>query len=244
MTELLYLKDSYVKEFKAKVVKIAENKVILDKTAFYPGGGGLPYDIGVIIHRDKEYRVIKVGKEENKVVHFLEKEPDFSEGDMVKGVLDWERRYTIMRMHTAAHILAAVMYKEYNALISGGAIGVEESRLDFTVEKFSRLLAEEVVLKANEIAKKGIEVKIYFLPREQALQIPGVVKLLSRMPPQVKELRIVEIPNVDIQADGGPHVANTSEIGEIILLKYESKGRLRKRIYYTVKNKINNIQQY
>lgn len=235
MTELLYLRDSYLKEFEANVTKINENKIALDKTAFYPGGGGLPCDTGVLVHGEKTYRVVKVAKEEGEVFHYLEEEPAFSEGALIKGILDWDRRYTIMRMHTAAHILAAVMYKEYNALISGGAIGVEESRLDFTVEKFSRSLAEEVVLKANEIAKREIEVKIYFLPREQALQIPGVVKLLSRMPPQVKELRIVEIPNVDIQADGGPHVANTSEIGEIVLLKYESKGRLRKRIYYTVK---------
>ena len=139
-----------------------------------------------------------------------------------------------MRHHTAAHILAAVMYKEYGALITGGNVSSDRAYNDYSLEVMDKSVFEDAVSRANEIVREALPVKIYWLPRDEALKIPGVVKLASRMPPEVRELRIVEIPGVDLQADGGPHVRNTSEIGEIVLLKAVNKGRRRKRLYYTV----------
>ncbi len=140
-----------------------------------------------------------------------------------------------MRLHTAAHILSAVMYRDYGALITGGHISPDKAYDDYSLEEFNPEIFRKAVEKANEIVKQGIEVKIYWLKREEALKIPGIVKLASRMPPEIEYLRIVEIPGVDIQADGGPHVKNTKEIGEIIFIKAQNKGKKRKRLYYTVK---------
>ena len=139
----------------------------------------------------------------------------------------------MMRLHTASHIVAALAYSKFGALITGGHISPEQAKDDFNVENKDTLI--ELINEANEIVKKGIELKIYFLPREEALMIPAIVKLAGRNPPQIPIWRIVEIPGIDIQADGGPHVNNTKEIGEIVLLKVENKGKGRKRVYYTVK---------
>ncbi len=237
-TELLYQKDSYLKEFEAFVKRVDGEKIVLDRTVFNPRSGGLDHDTGVLLKDGNEYKVVRVllDKETGDVIHFLEvSDHDLREGDKVKGIIDWDRRYRIMRMHTAAHILAAIMYRDYNALITGGHVGVEKSYDDYSLSEFNPEIFREAIRKANEVVKQGIEVKIYWLRREEALKIPGIVKLASRMPPDVEYLRIVEIPGIDIQADGGPHVKNTREIGEIVFLKAENKGRRRKRLYYTVK---------
>jgi misacylated tRNA(Ala) deacylase len=160
---------------------------------------------------------------------------DVEIGAIVKGVIDWDRRYRLMRLHTAAHILAAIMYRDYGALITGGNIEPTYAYDDYGLERFDKKIFEDVILKANEVAKQGIEVKIYWLKRDEALKIPGIIKLAERMPPDVDSLRIVEIPGIDVQADGGPHVRNTIEIGEIAMVKAENRGRNRKRLYYTVK---------
>lgn len=238
MTELLYLKDSYIKEFEAKVVQVDGNKIILDKTAFHPFGGGLAGDTGILQTPSGTFKVIDTRFAENKedVYHILETDNHgINVGDTVKGILDWDRRYRMMRLHTATHIIAAIMYRDYNAGITGGHIEPEQAKDDYSLEQLDKAIFEDVVNKANEVVKQGIEVKVYFMKREEALKIPGIVKLVNRLPPEVDILRIVEIPGVDIQADGGPHVKNTKEIGEIVLLKIENKGRRRKRMYYTVK---------
>lgn len=237
-TELLYQKNSYLREFNAIVRKVDGEKIVLDKTAFNPRSGGLDHDTGILVKGNKEYRVVKVlfDKETREVVHYLDTSVhDLKVGDQVRGIIDWDRRYRIMRMHTAAHILSAIMYRDYNALITGGHISSDKAYDDYSLPEFNPEIFREAVRKANEIVKQGIEVKIYWLKREEALKIPGVVKLASRMPPDIEYLRIVEIPGVDIQADGGPHVRNTREIGEIVFLKAENKGKKRKRLYYTVK---------
>ncbi|MCI2414990.1 MAG: alanyl-tRNA editing protein [Candidatus Aramenus sp.] len=231
MTEELFLKDSYVREFEAMVVKSTEEGVVLDKTAFYPGGGGLENDVGKLIFEGKEYKVTEVKRKDGEIVHKVEEK--VPEGAVIKGVIDWERRYAMMRLHTASHIISAIAFSKYNAMVTGGSITPEYAKDDFNVEDKSVLA--EIVREANEVAKKGIEVKVYFLPREEAMMIPGIVKLMGRNPPEVPVWRIVEIPGVDIQADGGPHVKNTREIGEIQILKVENRGKGRKRVYYTVK---------
>ncbi len=237
-TQLLYQRDSYLREFEAIIERVDGERIVLDQTAFNPRSGGLDHDTGVLLKDGNEYRVVKVlfDKETGNVIHFLEvSNHDLREGDKVKGIIDWDRRYRIMRMHTAAHILAAIMYRDYNALITGGHVGVEKSYDDYSLPEFNPEIFREAVRKANEVVKQGIEVKIYWLKREEALKIPGIVKLASRMPPDVEYLRIVEIPGIDIQADGGPHVKNTKEIGEIVFLKAENKGKKRKRLYYAVR---------
>ncbi len=237
MTELLYQKDSYIKEFDAVVVDVKDNAVVLDRTAFNPRSGGLSPDTGYLVKEGNKYRVIDVrfDKESGEVLHFIEGEHDLGKGDRVQGVIDWGRRYKIMRLHTAAHILSAILYREYNALITGGHIYPDYAYDDYSLEKYDPEIFKEAIRKANEVVKEGIEVKIYWLKREEALKIPGIVKLASRTPPEIEYLRIVEIPDVDIQADGGPHVRNTREIGEIVYMKSVNKGKKKKRLYYTVK---------
>ncbi|MEM0017370.1 MAG: alanyl-tRNA editing protein AlaXM [Candidatus Korarchaeum sp.] len=232
MTELLYQRDSYLTEFESRVVKVRGNRVYLERTAFHPLSGGVANDTGYLESGGRSYEVISV--EEPDVAHVLSSEPDLREGEVVKGIVNWERRYRLMRLHTADHILAAVLYRERGALVTGGHIDPEYAKSDFSLEKGERSVFEEAIDRVNEIAAKGLEVRIYFLPREEALRIPGVVKLAERMPPDVEVLRIVEIPGVDLQADGGPHVRNTSEIGRIKLLKVENKGKGKKRVYFTL----------
>ncbi|MEZ0248621.1 MAG: alanyl-tRNA editing protein [Thermoproteus sp.] len=235
-TRLLYQEDSYIKEFEAAVLDVAGQKVVLDKTAFHDGEGGVQADTGYLEASGARYRA-KAGREGDEVVHIIEGQHSLRPGDVVKGVLDWEPRYKKMRLHTAAHMLSAVLYKRYNALITGGDITPEYARDDFNIEgdmAAVRKAFEEAVAEVNELAARGIEVKVYWLPREEALKIPGITKLAERAPPNLPTLRIVEIPGVDIQADGGPHVKNTSEIGTVKILKIENRGKGKKRIYYTV----------
>lgn len=235
--KLLFQEDSYLREFTARVVSVDGEKVMLDKTAFHPRpAGGLDADTGVLRKGGEEYRVVDVIVENGQVVHVVpgnRLEP----GDVVTGVIDWERRYRMMKLHTASHILAAVLYDRYGALVTGGHITPEVARDDFDlsmVEGDWKKVLTEALEEVNSIIKKCIEVKVYWLPRAEALKIPGLVKLADKLPPEEENVRIVEIPGVDIQADGGPHVKNTCEIGGVRLVKLESKGRRRRRIYYTL----------
>ncbi len=237
-TKLLYLYDSYLKEFEAKVESVSGNAVILDQSAFHPLTGGVGCDLGWLAKGDIRFRIVRVEIDRaTKVVsHLLETEPtELNQGDAVKGVIDWDRRYCLMRLHTAAHLIAAVMYRDYGALITGGQVDVDQAKLDFNLPRTDREIFEDAVRKANEEATKRVELKIYFLSREEALKVPGVVKLAERMPPEERELRIVEIPGIDLQADGGPHVRSTEEIGKIDLLKIENKGKNQRRLYFKMK---------
>lgn len=232
----IYRDDSYVREFRAKIVDITDKGVVLDKTAFHPESGGVSSDTGYLVINNKTYRVLKAihDRESDEVYHVLDSYEGIARGMDVVGVIDWERRYRLMRLHTAAHIISAIMYRDYGALITGGQVEPDYARDDFSIERFDRQVFEDVIRKANDVVRAGLEVKIYYLRREEALKIPGIVKLAEKMPPGYEVLRIVEIPGIDIQADGGPHVRNTSEIGEIRLIKLENRGRNKKRIYYTV----------
>jgi misacylated tRNA(Ala) deacylase len=236
-TKQLYLYDSYQKEFEAIIQNVTGNQVILDQTAFHPLTGGVAHDAGYITKNHVEHVILRVeiNRETKEITHVLDDASGLSSGDTVKGVLDWERRYRLMRLHTAAHLIAAIMYRDYNALITGGQVDCEQAKLDFNLPKTEREIFEDAAAKANNEVDKGTALKIYFLERTEALKVPGIVKLAERMPPQVKELRIVEIPGIDMQADGGPHVNNTREIGEISLLKIENKGKTQRRVYFTVK---------
>ncbi len=239
MTKLLYQLDSYLKEFEATVTKIDDNLVFLDQTAFHPRpSGGLDADTGYleIIDSKERVNVVDTFIKDNDVAHMVERTNILKPGVKVKGFIDWDRRYRMMRLHTASHIIAAILYKKYGAKVTGGHITADIAKDDFdlsNVENWKEAL-QNSVNEANEIAKKCIEVKIYWLKRDEALKIPGIVKLAEKAPPEVEMVRVVEIPGVDIQLDGAPHVKNTCEIGNIKIVKVESKGRRRKRLYYTL----------
>lgn len=230
MTELLYLDDSYLREIDARVLKIDGNKVILDRTIFYPRGGGQPNDTGYIDNA----KVVDVYKEGDEVVHVIEEIIDRSE---VHLKIDWDRRYRLMRMHTAAHVLAGgVMYAKYGAKITGNQLDVDISRFDFNIENFDRDLLQSAIEEANRIIEENRQVKIYYISKEEALTRPDLVKLYNRdFLEKLNRIRIVEIEGVDVQADGGTHVRELKEIGRIELVKMENKGKSNRRVYFTLK---------
>ncbi len=236
MTRLLCLEDSYLRECEAAVVSGGGKEIVLDQTVFYPRGGGQPSDTGRLIAGDGSgYRVAEVSKKGGVVVHSLEREiPTLTPGTRVRCVIDWERRYRLMRMHTAAHVLGATMHRELGVLISGNQLEEDKSRFDFTLESFDRPKFEEVVAKANDALSTGAELRIYPLPREEAMKIPGVVKLAGALPPDISVLRIVEIPGIDLQADGGTHVRSLKEVGRISILRLDNRGKDNRRIYFTL----------
>ncbi|MCE4628171.1 MAG: alanyl-tRNA editing protein [Desulfurococcales archaeon] len=237
-TRLLYQEDSYLREFDATVLAREGNAVILDQTAFHPRpSGGLSNDTGVLSGESCSARVVDVTIKDGVVYHWIEDGCRFEPGEKVRGRIDWERRYRMMRLHTASHIIAALLYNKYGAKVTGGMIEPDKAKDDFdlsTVDDWKGAL-RWAVEEANRIAKKCLEVKVYWAPRSVLEERPELVKLAERFPPGTEKIRIVEIPGVDVQADGGPHVRNTCEIGEIVMLKLESKGRKRRRLYYTVK---------
>ncbi len=230
----LYYKDAYLKNWETSVKSVKNNFVTLNETAFYPRGGGQPCDEGTIKKGNDEFNVLFVGKFEGKVSHELDK-TGLKEGDTVYCEIDWQRRHKLMRMHTAMHVLSAVFASENSAKITGGDLGVDKSRADFGMENFTKELVESYVSKANELLKKNAEVKQYFISAKEAKSRPELVRLEKGMLEGLEEYRVVEIVGIDTQLDGGLHVKNTSEVGEIEMIKIENKGAGRKRLYFTVK---------
>jgi misacylated tRNA(Ala) deacylase len=232
MTKALFLVNSYLKESPATVVSVKDGKFVrLDQTIFYPRGGGQPHDTGKIIKGNEVYNVVYVGKFSGDISHEVD-HAGLQAGDDVSCVLNWERRYKLMRSHTAAHVLAGLLNKGTGALITGNQLEEDHVRFDFSLEKFDRGLLETYLEKANKLFGADISVKWYELPREEAMKISGVVKMAAAFPPDLPTLRIVEIVGVDIQADGGTHVRNLREIGKVELVKTENKGKNNRRIYF------------
>jgi Ser-tRNA(Ala) deacylase AlaX len=231
LTRKLFWEDMYAKEFTATVDSVEGNRVVLDQTAFNPHGGGLLGDTGSL---DTAKVVDTVKGEGEAVVHVLESSASFTIGSKVHGVLDWDRRYRIMRMHTSAHLLSSIFNKQTGALITGNQIEPDKSRIDFSLEDFDRERMIACCNRANDAITKNPAVKTYFLKKDEALKIPGIIKLATAAPPDVQELRIVEIDGYDIQADGGVHVKSLGEIGKIEPLKFENKGKSNRRLYFTI----------
>jgi misacylated tRNA(Ala) deacylase len=232
----LYMDDAYMKEFEATVESVqkdGENKyfVVLDNTAFYPNGGGQPYDTGRLVREGNEYPVVFVGKFGGKISHEVSAE-GLKAGDKVKGFIDWERRYQLMRSHTAAHVMSAVFHKDAGALITGNQIELEKIRIDFSLDEFDREKIMEYIKIANQTIEKDLPTKAYFITREEAGNDPGLFKLAKGFPPEIKTIRIVEIEGFDKQADGGTHVKSLKEIGRIEFVKAENKGKNNRRVYF------------
>ena len=230
--EALYLEDCYLNEVEATIESVKEDKfVVLDRTQFYPNSGGQPYDTGKIIKNGEEFIVVYAAKFGDAISHEVSR-PGLAPGDKVKAVIDWDRRYLFMKYHTSSHILAATIHTETGAQISGNQISEEKTRLDFSLEDFDRELIQSYEAKVNEIIDQKLPVSINILPRDEAFQIPSVVKLKNAFPPDIQEIRVITIPEVDQQACGGTHVANTGEIPHIEIFKAENKGKNNRRVYF------------
>jgi len=233
MTELLYQTDSYLKIFDAEVVSVneEENGIILDRTAFYPGGGGQPNDTGHFIIDGQEVNLPKV-KRPN--LHIIEGDLP-AIGTKVQGFINWDRRYKLMRTHTAMHILCGVVWRDYEASVTGGNMDVLSGRMDFEFERMQRELVSEIEEKINAEIAAARELEVKILPREEAFLIPDLIRTkINLLPEGIAEVRTVEIKGLDLQADGGTHVKNTSEVGTIKIPKYQSKGSINKRIYVEI----------
>lgn len=233
MTDLLYLEDSYLKKFTATVVgrDLEQNGVVLDRSAFYPGGGGQQPDQGALWIGEREYRVAKVRRGS---VHIIEGELPPVDSS-VCGVVDWDRRYQIMRTHTAMHILCGVVWRDYQASVTGGNMDILAGRMDFEFERLQPEVIDEIQKNINSEVNAARQVRTKILPRAQAFQIPDLIRTkINLLPESIQEVRTVEILGLDLQADGGTHVANTSEVGSIAITKYKSKGGVNKRLYVEI----------
>jgi len=230
-----YFRNSYKKEFEAEIKEVNENKVILSATYFYPSSGGQPNDTGKMIRTQdrKEFKVIDIKKENNAVIHILDSS-GLSKGDKVKCIIDWDRRYKLMKMHTAAHIISAIIHKKTEATITGNQLDTEKSRIDFSLDNFSKEEIQEYIKEANEEIKKDHKITIRTISKKEAEKIKNLSKLAKGLPPNLKEIRIVKIGNIDEQADGGTHINSTSEIGEVKLLSVENKGKSNRRLYFSL----------
>ncbi len=231
MTELLFQTDAYVQNFTATVTAQVEGGVVLDRTAFYPGGGGQPNDVGSLSAGNQTWAVHKMGKVGGEIVHFIQ-------GDLpavdttVTGQLDWTRRYQLMRTHTAMHILCGTIFRDYGAQVTGGNMDPLQGRMDFEFETMRQELVADIEAAINKEVAAARPVLVKILPRAEAFQIPDLIRTkINLLPEGISEVRTLEIVGLDLQADGGTHVANTSEVGHMRVTDYKSKGKINKRIY-------------
>lgn len=235
MAENLFQGDSYLKEFNARVVSVDETNrsVVLDRTAFYPGGGGQPCDLGTLVVGDHTFMVEKTRKAGLEVEHILAADGGLpGVGDSLTGELDWERRYRLMRTHTAMHILCGVIFRDYGALVTGGDMDLQQARMDFEFESMTHDLVAEIEKSVNREVEKNLPIRVQTLSREDAFKIPDLIRTkINLLPPDITQIRTVEIVGLDLQADGGTHVNATGEVGKIRIVDYKSKGRINKRLY-------------
>lgn len=231
MTELLYVSDAYVHTFEANVAAHVEGGVLLDRTAFYPGGGGQPCDVGLFAVGEQTWTVSKVKKTGDHVVHLLAGELP-AVGTAVTARLDWRRRYQLMRTHTAMHILCGVVWRDYGAQVTGGHMEPLQGRMDFEFETMQQALVAKIEAAVNKEVAAARDVRVAVLPRAEAFQIPDLIRTkINLLPEGITEVRTVELVGLDLQADGGTHVANTREVGHMRIVDYKSKGKINKRIY-------------
>ncbi|MBY8991727.1 MAG: alanyl-tRNA editing protein [Candidatus Lokiarchaeota archaeon] len=235
MANALYMNDSYLKSWEAKVVAVKDDKYItLDNTAFYPKGGGQPWDEGFITKDQEKFRIVYVGKFSGEISHEVDK-PGLKIGDTVSCELDWERRYIFMRYHTASHLISNILYNDADAKITGNQIEMEKTRMDFSMTDYSPEKLNAFVDKANNIINQDLPITIDYMTRQEVLEKPELARLAVGLPENIKEFRIVNIGDVDKQVDGGTHVDHLKEIGTIELTKTVNKGKNNRRMYFILK---------
>ena len=247
MTEALYHHDSYIQTFEATVTEVREDGVVLDRTAFYPGGGGQPNDVGTLSAGGQTWQVTKVGRKDGSVVHQLEGGAP-NVGDTVTGAIDWERRHNLMRTHTALHVLCGVIWRDYGAQVTGGDMQPLAARMDFEFEHMTATFAEEVEELVNREVAEGRPISTRILPREEAMAIPDLIRTKINLLPEIgiREVRVVG-HEIEGRTRGSTcrhctpltavfratHLSNTRDVGRIRLIvgpSHESKGRINKRI--------------
>jgi misacylated tRNA(Ala) deacylase len=230
-TELLYSTDAYARSFDATVAAVTpDGGVILDRTAFYPTGGGQPHDTGVLSWDGGSGAVVEVRKAGPEVVHRLEGQGP-AVGTRIHGEIDWERRYALMRHHTALHSMSGVIYQLYGATVTGGQMYPDRARMDFQLPDLSPDRLQHIEERTNELMLEGHAVSVRFLPREEAFQIPDLIRTrINLLPEGIEVIRVVNIEGIDQQADGGTHVANTREVGRVHIAGTENKGKGNKRL--------------
>ncbi len=231
MTELICMTDAYCQTFEATVIDDVEGGGILDRSAFYPGGGGQPCDIGSLSAAGGTYAVTKVKKPNGRPVHFIASDLPAA-GTAVSGQIDWDRRYQLMRTHTAMHLMCGTVFRDYGAQVTGGNMDPLKGRMDFEFETMRQELVADIEAAINAEMAKDYPVKVNVLPREEAFTIPDLIRTkINLLPEGITEIRTIEIVGLDLQADGGTHVKSTAEVGRMRVTNYKSKGKINKRIY-------------
>jgi misacylated tRNA(Ala) deacylase len=226
MTDLLYLRDAYLQDFDAEVIAVSNNAVVLDRTAFYPTGGGQPHDTGSL----NGVAVIDVAKRDGQVWHLLDGDvPEL--GARVHGSIDWERRHQLMRTHAAMHVLCGVIWHRWGKAVTGGNMEPLSGRMDFEFDPLPDNFAQDVEALVCAAIDADYPIEVSFLPRDTALVDADLIRTkVSLIPESVTEIRVVDIVGLDKQADGGTHVRSTKEIGGFRVVKTESKGKGNKRL--------------
>ena len=232
MSERLYQRDSYLTSFEGLVETVTADGVILDRTAFFPASGGVLGDEGWLCGPGGDRRrVVETIDTPDGIVHRLDR-PGLAAGDPVHGELDWDRRYLLMRYHTATHVLTGVMFNDWAVRVTGNQLTPDKARVDFAFEQFDREVLEEGFRRSNALVTRDLPVRVSFVPSEEAKARPELFKLETAFPHDLPEFRLVEIEGFDTQADGGCHVASLAEIGRLVLTKCENKGKVNRRVYF------------
>ena len=237
-TDAICYHDAYAGSIEARVLAVDDADaplIVLDRTVFYPGGGGQPPDRGLILRTadGRRWTVAGARKDGESIVHVLDAAPAGppTVGDTVRVDLDWARRLALMRTHTALHALCGVVWRDHGALVTGGNMEPGAGRMDFEFETMHGDLVEAIEATVNDELTRGRDVRVAVLPRDEAFAIPDLIRTkVNLLPPGIEQIRTIEIVGLDLQADGGTHVANTREVGRIKVIGYESKGRINKRI--------------
>jgi len=240
MSDNICYRDAYARSVSARVLQTDDGAVLLDRTVLYPGGGGQPADAGLLSKTDgRRWEVASAKKRGDDVWHLLAS-PEIGApavGDEVRVELDWERRHRLMRTHSALHVLCGVVWRDHGAQVTGGNMEPLVGRMDFEFETMHAELVAEIERRVNEEVDADREIRVNVLPREEAFAIPDLIRTkINLLPEGISEVRTIEIVGLDLQADGGTHVARTSEIGHVRVTGYESKGRINKRIRIAVED--------
>ncbi len=231
MSDNLAYRDAYLRSVEARVLETDADAVLLDRTVFYPGGGGQPADSGILVGAaGGSWRVAGARKRGDDIWHTVGGEPP-PVGTALTAILDWDRRHALMRTHSALHVLCGVVWRDHKASVTGGNMERLSGRMDFEFETMHADLVAEIERRLNEEIAADREIRVNVLPRDEAFAIPDLIRTkINLLPEGISEVRTIEIVGLDLQADGGTHVARTSEIGRVRVVGYESKGRINKRI--------------